>query len=413
MRIDAINAETVPSRQLAETPDVLKILFRGTKADLGIIERIRSQGHPTLESFWGETIGITDHGQLLGSGNGYQKLRPSSHVRRKGDGLPGEDASYLQGIPEITAASFTNVSIDSSLLRTFSLERVHRSRSIDLFTQPLVVVHKSPPARAGRINVAISEGRIVFNETFYGYSPHGYPDASTLVRYLALVLGSNIVLWMALVTSGEFGFEREVVEKATLDRMPIPDFRKLNRPQHREILSLFKKLQSKTGTWEQVDEWIASLYGLGSRDLQVISDTLEFNLPFAENKRKAQEAPTKTEREKFCDVLAKELLPWCERFGSKLVVHPLSQPAISPWQGIEVRTSRVGISEAVPAQDWEGLLRAADEAAASELLLRNGSNSLLIGQLAQKRYWNETQACLLAQRIIWSHLDLLKGNAEA
>jgi hypothetical protein len=409
MRIDATNAEIVPSRQLAEIPDILKILFRGTKADLGIIERIRSQGHPTLESFWSETIGVTDRGHLLGSGNGYQKLRPSSRVRRRGDGLPGVDASYLHGLPEVTTASFTGVSIDSSLLDTFSLDRIHDPRSIDIFAGPLVIVHQSPPATTGRMGVAISEKDVVFSETFYGYSPRSYSDASTLVRYLALVLGSKLALWMALITSGKFGFEREVVEKATLDRIPLPDFRNFKRSQHSKILSLFKELQSGTGSWEEVDDWVAGLYGLGPRDLQTISDTLKFNLPFAENKRKAQEVPTNTEREEFCAVLAKELLPWCERFGSALVVHPLSQPSISPWQGIEVRTNHVSTSEAVSSRDWEGLLRAADEAAASEVLLRNG-NGLLVGQLAQKRFWSETQARLLAQRIIWSHLDLLKGQ---
>lgn len=413
MRIDALNAEIVPSLRLAETPDILKILFRGTNADLGIIERIRSQGHPTLESFWRETIGLTDHGHLLGSGNGYQKLRPSSSVRRQGDGLPGEDASYLHGLPEITAESFTTVSIDSSLLDLFSLDRVHRSRSKDIFTQPLLVVHKSPPARTGRINVAISETDVLFNETFYGYSTSGHSDANILVRYLALVLGSKLALWIALITSGEFGFEREVIEKATLDRIPLPDFRQFEKSRRGEIRALFRKLQSGAASWDDVDEWIAGLYGLGPRDLQVISDTLEFNLPFAENKRKAQEAPTAIERERFCVVLTNELSPWGERFGSKIVVHQSPQHAISPWHGIDVRTSDLNVSEAIPAQDWEGLLHAADEAAASEVLLRNGSNGLLIGRLAQRRYWSETQARLLAQRIVWSHLDLLKGRGEA
>jgi hypothetical protein len=92
------------------------------------------------------------------------------------------------------------------------------------------------------------------------------------------------------------------------------------------------------------------------------------------------------------------------------VVHQSPQQAISPWHGIDVRTSNFNVSEAIPAQDWEGLLRTADEAAASEVLLRNGSNCLLIGRLAQRRYWSETQARLLAQRIVWSHLDLLKGR---
>jgi hypothetical protein len=413
MRIDALNADTVPSQQLSETPDLLKILFRGTKADLGIIERIRSQGHPKLESFWRETIGIADHGHLLGSGNGYQKLRRSSRIRLKGDGLPGVDASYLHKLPEITTTSFSSVSIDVSLLDLFSLDRIHDPRSIDLFAGPLVVVHKSPPAMKSRISVAISENGGVFNETFYGYSPQGYSDASTLVRYLALVLGSTLVVWMALITSGEFGFEREVIEKATLDRIPLPDFRKFKSSQRAEIRTLFRKLQAGTVSWNDVDEWVARLYGLGPRDLQVISDTLEFNLPFSENKRRAQEIPTDAERDRFCVVLSSELSPWCERLGSKIVVHQFPQHAISPWCGISVRTSDLKDPETIPAQEWEGLLRAADEAAASEILLRNGSNGLLIGRLAQRRYWSETQARLLAQHIVWSHLDLLKGRGEA
>ena len=75
MRIDAVNAEVVPSRQLEDTPEILKILFRGSKADFGILQRIRAQGHPTLAAYWREKFGLSGRGQLRGSGNGYQKLR--------------------------------------------------------------------------------------------------------------------------------------------------------------------------------------------------------------------------------------------------------------------------------------------------------------------------------------------------
>ena len=412
MRIDALNAEVVSSRQLVDTPEFLKILFRGSRADLGIVERIRAQGHPTLAAFWRETIGLSGRGHLRGSGNGYQKLRTSSQVGRKGDGSPGVDASDLRGRLEITGKSFTNILVDNETLNIFSLDRVHRSRSADLYAGPLLVVHQSPPSATGRMGVAISDEGIVFNETFYGYSPRAHPDAALLVRYLALVLGSKLVVWLALVTSGKFGFERDVIEKATLDHIPLPDFDKLAASRRREITTLVQGLQSGRVTWQKVDEWVWDLYGLGKHDLQVILDTLEFNLPFAENKRNAQAVPNSGERARFCEVLRDELRPWCDRFGSRLAVDQIPWLATSPWQAIAVRTGRREPTETVPAGDWAGLVRAANEAAASEILVDNGTDGLLIGRLAQRRYWSETQARLLAQRIGWSHVALLKGYAN-
>ena len=120
-----------------------------------------------------------------------------------------------------------------------------------------------------------------------------------------------MLVWLALVTSGEFGFEREVIEKATLDRIPLPDFEELTPQQRGEIEPLVEDLQSAKVSWEQVDEWVMRLYGLGHRDLQVILDTLEFSLPFAKNKRMAQLEPRSDERERFCEVLGDELRPWC------------------------------------------------------------------------------------------------------
>ena len=279
-----------------------------------------------------------------------------------------------------------------------------------MFDGPQTIVYQSPPAAAGRIGVTVCEEGVVFNETFYGYSSASHPDAGLLVRYLALVLGSRLVVWFALTTSGKFGFERDVIEKAALDRIPLPDLDKLGTSRRREIETLFKDLRSGRASWEMVDEWVASLYRLGERDLQVIGDTLEFNLPFAENKRNAQAMPSSTERERFCEVLRDELMPWCQGFGSRLAVGLIPATARSPWQAIAVRAGRRQLMGSVPSADWAGLVRAADEAAASEILVDSGAEGLLIGRLAQRRYWSETQARLLAQRVAWSHVELLKGQ---
>ena len=413
MRIDAANAEVVASRQLVDTPEILKILFRGSRADLGILERIRADGHPTLYDFWSRKIGLRDRTRLQGSGNGYQKLRASSGVRKRGDDRPGVDASWLRGRREIGAESFTNILVDTSSLDIFSEERLHRSRSADLFTGPQTVVYQSPPAGTGRIGVVVSDKGVVFNQTFYGYSPEAHPSAALLVRYLALIFGSKLVLWWALLTSGQFGVERDVVEKATLDRIRLPDFDTLEASQHREIAILVDDLQSGAVTWNDIDDWVMSLYGLSKRDLQVVSDTLEFNLPFADNKREAQVEPCVAERERFCEVLRDELRPWCKRFGSTLTVGQVAPLAMSPWQVVAVRTGHGEPAEAVPTDEWGGLMKAADEAAASEILIDDGPDRLLVARLAQRRYWSETQARLLAQRISWSHIDLLKGRVNA
>ena len=409
-----------PTRQRREggyfTPrpiaEILKVLFRGTKADLGVLQRMRAKDYPTLEAFWKARFG-TYGGHLRGSGNGYQKFRTTSSVsRREGDGRRGVDASYLHGRAQIAAGPFARMLIDSSLLDLFAEERIHRRRSVELFAGPQVIVHQSPAKSTARISVAVSDEGVVYNESFHGYCPGRDADAGLLVRYLALVLGSKLTMWFALVTSGRFGVERDVVEKIILDRLPLPPFDGLG-PDHRdEVRRLVAALDSGAASWEEVDAWVARLYGLGERDLQVVSDTLEFNLPFAENKRRAQAVPLGDERERFCEALRDELLPWCERFGSRVVVYPVRSPAPSPWYAIAVRAGRAGAEGTVTGDDWAGLLRAADAAAATEILVEDGSDGLLIGRLAQRRYWSTTQARLLARRIAWSHVELLKRRAD-
>ena len=412
MRIDSMNAEVVASRKLVYTPDILKILFRGSKADLGILERIRNDGHPTLYDFWSKKIGLADQRRLLGSGNGYQKLRESSRVRQRGDGLPGVDASYLYGRPEITAAPFRDIVIDSTLLNLFSHKRIHDRRSMDLFAGPQTIIHQSPSTLGERISVAITDEGIVFNTTFHGYCPGTNPDAALLVRYLALIIGSRFTMWFSLITSGQFGVERDVVEKVILDRIPLPNFDNFTPQQREEIKHLVAGLQSGEVSWEEVDAWVVRLYGLSQRDLQVIRDTLEFNLPFPKNKQKAQAPPTSAEREQFCKALRNELEPWCNRFDSRLTVDRIPAPTMSPWQAIAIRTSRGETAETIPADDWIGLMKAADDAAASEIIIGNGPGELLVARLAQRRYWSETQARLLAQHVVWSYLELLKRHVD-
>ena len=411
MRIDAHSAEIVATQQLVETPDILKILFRGTKTDLGLVGRIRGKGFPTLESFWRQAIGISDRGRMAGSGQGYQQLRTSSSPDKNGDGQPGKDAKHLFGLPDVTIESLDDVVIDADNLPTFRQKRVHRLRDARLFESPVAIVHKSPPAEHGRIRVGIAVQPVAYNESFYGYCPGGFAHADVLVRYLALVLGSKFALWFALITSGEFGFEREVIEKTALDRIPLPDFRELPRDRWDEIRQLFEGLRVPGASWDNVDRWVAKLYGLGAGDLQIISDTLAYNLPFADTKIAAQAPPEAKDVENFCSLLENELAAWGKRFNRPLTVRMVAIRPASPWIGLVLQVG-TGAPAVRVQQDWDTLLAVADASAATEMILEDGDDALLIGRLAQSRYWSETQARLLAQHIIWSRLDFLKGSSR-
>jgi hypothetical protein len=409
MRIDAHAAEIIATQQMIETPDILKILFRGTKSDLGLVERIRGKGFPTVEAFWREAVGVSNRGRMAGSGQGYQQLRDSSGPRGEGDPPPGKDAGHLLGLPDVTVASLDRLVIDSRSLEKFQQERVHRLRDANLFEGPISIVHKSPPAALGRIRVGISVESAVYNESFYGYCPTGFAQADILVRYLALIFGSKFALWLALVTSGEFGFEREVIEKAALDRIPVPDFRQLGADVWTEIQELFEAVYQCASAWDDVDRWVAKLYGLGANDLQIITDTLNYNLPFAENKAAAQTRPEPDAIKHFCKLLQSELTPWAERFGTSVNVRMIESRSTSPWMGILLQTG-TDSPEVEVQKDWEALLAVADASAATEIVVDDDCGALLVGRLAQNRYWSDTQAVLLAQHLIWSRLDFLKGR---
>ena len=413
MRIDALNAELIALERLRENPELFKMLFRGSRADVAIVERLRRNDYPTLETYWRREIGLSTMGRLRGVGQGYQRIRPSSRLRKQGDGKPGVPASYLQGLPDLTIDALSQILVDTSMLLEFQHERIHDRRQRDLFDGPLLLLHQSPPTGRERITTAISDVDVAYNESFYGYSPGPHPKAALLVRYLALVLGSRLTVWWALMTSGKFGVERRVVEKAALERMPIPDFDALDETQLDRLRSLFDDLVAGACSWREVDHWVAEQYRLSDRDLQTIDETLTFGLPYATNRQCAEAPPSAEMLETFCRALAEELCPWSRRYGAELDIRVVPVRAVSPWYCIKVTAGGEPVSPSIPTDDLIALLRAADALAASETDLRLGLNSLLHARLAQSRYWTKTQARLYAQHIVWTHLDLFKTRKLA
>ena len=414
IRMDTASAEWVTPGQVAERPEILKILFRGSTLDLEVFDRMSARELPSLERYWRDQFGESK-GRAKQAGNGYQKLRPSSRVRKKGDGQPGVPAGYLADLPELTAEAMKGLLVDAAELGEFTQARIHDPRPRELFRAPLLIVHQSPPSGTGRIRLGVSDSDLVFNETYYGYSVHEHSHGTLLVRYLALLVGSKPAFWYALITSGKFGVEREVVEKSTIDNIPVTPFESLAPDAQERINPLFNALvrHESPENWAAVDTWAATLYGLSEQDLQVIDDTLRFNLPFASNKKAAQAPPTQDEVRTFCNALENELKSWAEREDSIVKSQPVVLGGCSPWRVIRVRSVAAsrGQDQQPCMEDWAEVLRIADSLAATEVVYPDPvTKCLWVARLNQARYWSHSQARLVARRVVWEHLDTLFGS---
>ncbi len=405
MRIDAANSEFVTSTQVAESPELLKILFRGSSLDLEIFTRMAASKLVALEEYWRLLFGIYK-GKPRQTGNGYQQLRKSTKKP--------QDAVHLKGLPDLSVDVSLPLLIDTKTFSPFDIPFLHRVRCQEIYRKPLLIVHESLPVASGRIRVAVAETDMVYNQSYHGYSTHGHPHESILARYLTLLLSSKPAMWWVLITSGRFGVEREVVEKITIDNIPVVPFESLDSAALEAVHALFDAIvqEDSPENWAKVDAWAATLYGLNEQDLQVIDDTLRYNLPFASNKKAAQTPPTKDEVAIFCCSLKNELAPWAEREGMIVEVQPLSLPAGSPWSVFRICASATDNGLCVmSADEWPEVLRVADRLASTEVILPDPeTKSLWIARLNQARYWSRSQARLVARRIVWEHLDTLFGS---
>ncbi|CAO4194111.1 hypothetical protein LFADAHJC_LOCUS2463 [Methylorubrum extorquens] len=412
MRIDAANAELISHQQVAQNPTVLKTLFRGGPEDLRIFERMSQNGLISIGGYWNTRFarkGIRS--ELMG--NGYQKLRPSSKASRNEDGERGQAADFLLGLPVLVSDAAESIIVETGNLPKFGMERVHRRRNRALYRAPLLLVHQSPPANGGRIRIAVADRDLAFSETFYGYSASQHPHGNELVRFLSLIIGSRIALWLTLITSGKFGFEREVVEKSTIDHLLVPNFDHVSESDVALINSLFDAVANNEDyAWDRVDEWASGVYGLRQRDLQTISDTLDYGLPFSENRHLAQESPSDQMVADFCDVLNKELAPWGKRFEHTIVSSPIEDTGKAPWRGVYLQSSKGGDDAGKCLPDaWAAALRLADHLAATEVTFPGMSRgSMILGRLDQARYWTKTQARRAAESLVWNHVELLSGK---
>jgi hypothetical protein len=402
LRIDSTNAQPVAPSILRTQPTLLKTLFRGTSLDVSVIERIRARASTSLDEYWEK------HGYKRGEG-----------FKVNGDGMwPADD---IYGKPELNTDSYSLMPylVLPEQLPILQHQELHRPRNPKLYEGPLVIVGEVPPLERSAISgvARLALGDVVFSESFFGFSCADAPKPQLLARYLFLLLNSHLPLYFSLLTSSKFGVERDVFLLEDIKRLPFVPLETLSPKLTREILPLSDALIKDPGSsFEALDTWVGNVYELSRWDRQVISDSLEVAPPFAHTRARAQERPDEKEIARFIQQLSSVVQPFFARHGRRLAIQSLRNEASEPWVVMRIDSIRDNGKEEKqrPAMTDKAaifkLTAEADSLAASQLFVIDSPSTLLLGIVAQYRYFTPSRARITALTLLDEFRDVLFGE---
>lgn len=408
-RIDPQAANSVAQVYAVNAPWIFKVLARGSSLDLEVTTKIagidldnwpNSFGTPTpAPCADGENERAPRKREVLSDLWHRYKLKNRDGVQTA-SAKSARDARHLHGLPYLTKHESNEHRINTQLLPEFDLAYLYRPYERESFSAPLVLFRESPKKRRDQRGAIVSFEDVVYRETFFGYSCAGHPHPELLAQYLQLISLSDIFIYWTLMTSSKFGIERDAILKEDVDAFPIVPLEKLSSSQLEEISRMSTDLYKDTLDWTAIDNFVGKLYGLSRADLRVINDTLEINLPYSQNKDYAEKIP-KEELDIFIAELIRILTPFTNRTGQNIEVTSL-KTKIQCWHFISIKLS----AQTLEVQSDINTKLATDIANhfwASQIRLYISEGNLIVGQVAQNRYWTKTRGRLLA-------LDLLSKD---
>lgn len=396
IRIDPSSATSLSSESVEKEPWLFKTLFRGTLLDAGVIRVLGAPENPSLETYL-QKFNIEPR-------TGYTMGSPSTR---------NSDATDLLGLPDLNDREqyrFYRQSVGH--LEPFKHKVLKRAPVRDIFRAPLLILRESPGERL-RETATLASSDVVFCESFYGISCKSHPQSDLLARYLLLVLNSDLFPYFALMQCGKYGVERYAVELQDLKRFPIRPLEALNPATVARITLLSDRvLKGQATNWDEIHSLLAGVYGLSPWDLETMSDALEVSLQYRTSLDRAQISPDISEREKFVQRLKAQLDPLLQRVSRSVSVRTLDVCPDYPWHFIEILSR--AISDASPEMsrlpDFAAFIDEAERHGATRVTHVTGGGTLLVGVLAQYRYWTPSRARLLALDLLNEHGALLQGT---
>lgn len=380
LRLDWNDAHDVAVTEVIRRPWTLKVRFRGTSFDDAILDDAHRRG-TSLQSYLRSLNTELCNGYQVGGRAGKQK-----------------SAEAMIRMPDLKGFSPGFV-VDVGKLRKFSRRTLLFPRDRRIYKAPILLIHESMKVNAMAPRASLALKDVAYDERFDGASFHAIAQGEKLASYLQLIIQSSFFTYALLFLDGQFGVEREVVHKSTIEQVPVIPWNSLSREHRSRSAALASQLRRgmTAKLFDEVNEFVFDTFDFSNVQREAIIDSLRTALPTTAAKATATRRTKVEERLDFANVFEAEL---CELLGTTVVARPFEQ-ASGPWHFLEVhlgeRTPRRTVEEKV---DPYILIRAADEASASLVTVQLNRTTTVVGLINQYRYWTRTRARLLASTFV-------------
>lgn len=383
MRIDWLDAQTVPTSEVVERSWTLKARFRGSPLALRALDATIARGEE-LGTYLAR-IGTTFR-------NGYQV---------GGKAGTQVDARHMKDWPDTKNAGSLGFVVKTQSLPRFHRQTLLRPRDPKIYKPPLLLLRRAVPADLLEPRTHLANEVLAFDASFLAASFAGIDGARDLSAYLQLVLQSSLFPFFVLLTDAQYGVFVDAIYLETALRMPVVALELLSESQRRSVRALAKRLTNglDEDLAAQIDEFVFDTFELTDVEREAVRDTLATSLPSTESKRKSVAAPTAAERRGFVDTLQSSLSSVLSATAIRSSVDEREDLRWAPWHVLEVTMSTKdrGIASTPP---MKAFLEEADANGASMVSVRADEMTWFIGLLERYAHWTPTRARLLASNLI-------------
>jgi hypothetical protein len=244
-------------------------------------------------------------------------------------------------------------------------------------------------------------GDLVYDERFDAASFAGISNGAAIASYLQLVMQSSLFRHALLMGDGQFGVEREVVHKEGIESVPVVPWDHLSKAQRADAAELSGRLHGglTESLAEDINAFVFDVFGLSDVSREAVRDTLLTAPPTADAKRNALRPVTSKEKEAFARVCEASMQSVLSASGLTATVRFRGDLDFGVWRIIQVDRF-LGRPPPLATLNAKTFLEAADDAAASLVVVRKDAVTTLIGMLDRYRYWTRTRARVLAATLL-------------